>query len=99
MDWCLVPSQQDICHAMRIIQMVRNHAPEMQPIIIISNADPLDVRFVCHAKLIGTDGRNMDFSVTEDTAEMLMVELTYHLKALRRKIADAPKIRDLSEDI
>lgn len=77
--------------------MAREHAPETQPVIIITQSQPLDMEFVCHARLIGTDGKHMDCSITEDMAEMLMTELTYHLRALRRRIADAPKIQDLPE--
>tara|TARA_R110000823_G_scaffold306886_2_gene429398 strand:+ start:1882 stop:2094 length:213 start_codon:yes stop_codon:yes gene_type:complete len=66
--------------------------------INISGSSPLDLTFVAHAKIIGTDGRFMDLAITPETAKYIMTELGYHSRQLAERIANAPKLRDLSEE-
>ena len=58
----------------------------------------IDVIMITGLNQIETAVDRIHVLITEDTAEMLMTELTYHLRALRRRIADAPQIRDLSKE-
>jgi len=67
---------------------MRVTTPSDQPFIIVSHSENTD--FVCHAKIIGTDGKVMDLSITRETAQTLLTELIYHMRRQEERIADAP---------
>ena len=68
--------------------MARKHAPELQPSMVFHQSDNLD--FICHAKVIGVDGRFIDFSIDRDLAFIMMIELTHHLKRHAERRDNAP---------
>ena len=68
--------------------MAHEHAPKLQPSMVFHQSDNLD--FVCYAKVIGVDGRFIDFSIDRDLAFIMMIELTHHLKRHAERKDNAP---------
>lgn len=68
--------------------MVREFSPELQPSMVFNQSGNLD--FVCHAKVIGVDGRSIDFSIDRDLAFIMMIELIHHLKRHAERKDNAP---------
>ena len=58
--------------------MKREHAPELQPSMVFHQSD--NPNYICHAKVVGVDGRFLDFSIDRDLGHIIMVEIMYYLK-------------------
>lgn len=67
---------------------MRKTEPEEQPELVFTQSE--DDRFVCHVKLIGRDGRVVDFSITPEMAVTTITYLRYYQQKREEKIADAP---------
>ena len=60
----------------------------LKPTMIFHQSQDLDV--TCFAKLLGTDGRFIDFAIDRDMAWNMIVELNFHLKRQEDHRANAP---------
>jgi hypothetical protein len=67
--------------------MPRETEPSKQPFIVLSQSD--DPQFVCHAKIIGMDGRTMDLSIGRGTAYSVIIDFLYHLRRHEERTTNA----------
>ena len=67
---------------------MRKTKPEEQPELVFTHSG--DNRFVCHVKLIGGDGRVVDFSFTPEMAVTTITYLRYYQRKHEEEIANAP---------
>ena len=67
---------------------MRKTEPEEQPELVFTQSE--DNRFVCHVKLIGTDARGVDFSITPEMAVTAITYLRYYQRKRQERMADAP---------
>ena len=73
--------------------MRREFNTSLQPSMVFHQSDNPD--YICHTKVVGVDGKFLDFSIDRDLGHVIMVEIMYYLKRHEERNQHPRRIKEI----